>query len=308
MIDSIQNENNKWIHITSPSPSDIRYLADTYRFHSLDLEDISSEVERPRIDLYPNYYFMVTHYPYLLSDKVTIKTAELDLFWGKDFLITISHSKSLLIPKLFDSIRQNREKTEEYLSNSSTWMLYQIFDHIFANSSKIIKANSKLIEKINNALFDTKKSTKTIEDISKVRTNSILLNTMFKPQLTIFKKLETGVYKGFDPDMSIYWSDTADSIRRIWDIIEDHQELIEGLSATFDSLISNRTNEVMKILTFFSAILLPLTFVAGIYGMNIPLPFQSQFIDNPLPFISILSGMIIVVIIMIIFFKIKKWM
>lgn len=304
MIDSIQNEKNKWIHISNPTPSDMRYLADTYRFHPLDLEDISSAVERPRIDIYPNYYFMVIHFPYLLNDKETIRTAELDLFWGKDFIITISHSKTELIPDFFNSVKRNRERTEEFLNNSSTWILYQILDRIFNHSSKVIKVNGKLIDDINDKLFDTKKSKQTIEKISKVRTNSILLNTIFKPQITIFKKLESGQYKGFDPNMMIYWSDVADNIRRIWDIIEDHQELIENLSATFDSLTSNRTNEVMKILTFFSVILLPLSLIAGIYGMNVDLPFQKD--PNTIFYLG--GVMALIVIGMIVFFKIKRWM
>ncbi len=304
MIESIQNEKNKWIHVTNPTGDDIRYLADTYRFHHLDLEDISSEVERPRIDVYPNYYFMIIHYPYILKDKKTIKTAELDLFWGKDFIVTISHSKSPLIPEFFNSIKHSREKTKEYLNNTSAWILYQLLDHLFAQSSKTIKYNSRLLDQINNDLFNPSKSKKTIEQISKVRTNSILLNTIFKPQLYIFKRLETGQYKGFDPDMMIYWSDIADSVRRIWDIIEDQQELIEGLSATFDSLVSNRTNEIMKVLTFFSAVLLPLTLISGIYGMNIALPIQ----EHPHAFLFISGGMVLIVIAMLTFFKIKKWM
>ncbi len=304
MIESIQNEENKWIHVTSPTGDDIRYLADTYRFHHLDLEDITSEVERPRIDVYPNYYFMIIHYPYMLKDKKTIKTAELDLFWGKDFIVTISHSKSPLIPEFFNSIKNSREKTKEYLNNTSAWILYQLLDHLFAQSSKTIKYNSRLLDQINNDLFNPSKSKKTIEQISKVRTNSILLNTIFKPQLYIFKRLETGQYKGFDPDMMIYWSDVADSVRRIWDIIEDQQELIEGLSATFDSLVSNRTNEIMKVLTFFSAVLLPLSLISGIYGMNVALPIQ----EHPYAFLFISGGMFLIVIAMLTFFKIKKWM
>jgi magnesium transporter len=303
MIDSIQNEKNRWIHISAPTESDIRYLADNYRFHPLDLEDIRSQVERPRIDHYTNYYFMVIHYPYLLPDNRTIKTAELDLFWGRDFLITISHTKTNLIPNFFYSIKENRAKTSEYLNNTITWILYQLINHIFVNSSRIIKINARLIDEINIDLFNNKKANKTIEKISLVRTNSIILNTIFKPQLAIFSRLESGQFKGFDEQMEAYWSDAADSIRRLWDIIEDHQELIESLSNTFDSLTSNRTNEVMKVLTFFSAILLPLSVVSGIYGMNVDLPLQ----DNPMAFIFISGFMGIIIFSMFVFFKFKNW-
>jgi magnesium transporter len=131
----------------------------------------------------------------------------------------------------------------------------------------------------------------------------ILLNTAFKPQLRLFQKVESGVIKGFTPDMEDYWGNNLDSYQKMWDSIEDYQELIQGFSLTFDSLQANRTNEIMKVLTTISTILLPLTFITGLYGMNVDLPLQ----ENTTAFLIIVGTMILIVISLLFYFKKRRW-
>jgi magnesium transporter len=104
--------------------------------------------------------------------------------------------------------------------------------------------------------------------------------------------------------MEDYWGNIMDYYQKIWDIVEDDGELIKGYSMTFDSLQVNRTNEVMKILTLVSSVLLPLTFIASLYGMNIKLPFQ----EHPFSFLIVSGSMSSIAVMMFVYFKIKKWM
>jgi magnesium transporter len=168
----------------------------------------------------------------------------------------------------------------------------------------------KLVEKIDQdvdacgkALF-SKNTEPTIERISITRKNVILMNTIFKPQLVLFNKLQSGTIKGFSENMEDYWGNILDYYQKIWDIVEDDGELIKGYSMTFDSLQVNKTNEVMKILTLISSILLPLTFIASLYGMNIKLPVQ----DHPFSFAIVTGTMIIIALSMIAYFKFRKWL
>jgi len=140
--------------------------------------------------------------------------------------------------------------------------------------------------------------------ISITRKNIILINTIFKPQLPLFHKFESGQIEGFAENMEDYWGNILDYNQKMWDMAEDYQELIEGLSKTFDSLQTNRINDIMKTLTFFSAILLPLTFITGLYGMNIGLPLQ----NDSRSFILIMGLMLLVVVTMLFYFKRRKWL
>ncbi|MBN1339511.1 MAG: hypothetical protein JXA03_09315, partial [Bacteroidales bacterium] len=134
--------------------------------------------------------------------------------------------------------------------------------------------------------------------------NIILLNTIFKPQLPLFGKFESGAIEGFAENMEDYWGNILDYYKNMWDLTEDYAELIEGLSHTFDSLQANRTNEIIKILTMISSILLPLTFITGLYGMNINLPLQ----NDPRSFLIVIGAMIIIAIGMYAYFKTRRWL
>jgi len=159
------------------------------------------------------------------------------------------------------------------------------------------------VDDCGKALF-RKKAEPAIEKISITRKNVILLNTMFKPQMVLFNKLQSGAITGFAENMEDYWGNIMDYYQKIWDMVEDDGELIKGYSMTFDSLQVNRTNEVIRILTLISSILLPLTFIASLYGMNIKLPVQ----DHPHSFILVAGVMILIAMGMFIYFKIRKWL
>ena len=131
-----------------------------------------------------------------------------------------------------------------------------------------------------------------------------MLDTIFKPQLRLFHKFESGEIKGFAEDMEEYWGNILDHYQKIWDLVEDDKELIEGLSKTFDSLQTNKINEIMKVLTFISTIILPLTFITGLYGMNVNLPFQ----NHPFAFWIVAGSMVFIFGLLIFYFKRKRWM
>ncbi|MCK5343338.1 MAG: hypothetical protein KAR20_08030, partial [Candidatus Heimdallarchaeota archaeon] len=134
--------------------------------------------------------------------------------------------------------------------------------------------------------------------------NVILLNTMIKPQLILFNRLQSGSIPGYAENMEDYWGNILDYYQKMWDMTEDYEELIEGLSKTFDSLQANKINEIMKVLTMVSSILLPLTFITGLYGMNLNLPLK----DTPYSFWIIIVSMVVIASTMVIYFKRRRWM
>ena len=304
MIETIQYQSLKWQHITNPSEDDYRYLLDQYDFHPLDIEDCRGTNQRPKIDEYDDYYFLILHFPYFDKGNNFIRIREVKIFWGKDYIITIGKSH-WVVKKFFDEMLQDLtdgdEDVKEILS-SSDLLLYHILDRLMHEAYTLIMRVGAEVDLINYDIFN-KKARSIIELISITRRNIILLNTTFKPQLRVLHMFEGGTIKGFvDPevlDMEDYWGNILDQYQKMFDSIEDYGELIEGLSKTFDSLQANRTNEIMKVLTYFSTIMLPLTVVTGIFGMNLAFPFTT----NVTAFWGVIGAMVVIMVVPIVFFE-----
>lgn len=300
MIETIKFNTFSWLHILNPSDENFDFLVENYNFHPLDIEDCRSKVQRPKIDIYDDYYFLILHFPCFDKANRFLDTKEVKIFWGKDFIITIG-STHWIIKKFFNTVKENLEAFKQELSSeTSDALLYEIMERLMKETLPLVGRIGSEVDQINFGLFNDK-SNKIIEKISITRKNIILLDTNFRPQLRLFHKFESGEIKGFAPDMEEYWGNILDYYQKLWDMIEDHKELIEGLSKTYDSLQTNKINEIIKILTLISTVMLPMTFIASVYGMNIGLPFQS----HPSAFL-IVSGIMLVIVIAFLWFFIKK--
>ena len=305
MIETINFENVKWLHILNPSEDDFDFLLKEYEFHPLDIEDCRSVNQRPKIDEYDDYYFLILHFPFFDKANKFVRVKEVKIFWGKDYIVTIGRSH-WVVKNLFKDLQKKHELGSEELSDivqSSDSLLYNILDRLMVETYTLILRIGTEVDGINYDIF-SKKSEKVIEQLSITRKNIISLNTTFKPQVRVFHKFESGGIKGYEEDMEDYWGNILDQYQKMFDLVEDYGELIEGLSHTFDSLQTNKTNEIMRILTFISTIMLPLSVISGIYGMNVNLPFMQK----GWVFGGIIALMVIVVIGFIFYFKKKRWL
>ena len=200
------------------------------------------------------------------------------MFWGRDYIITVGKAH-WVVKKFFDEIHDDIAEGDadtEQMMASSDQLLYHILNRLMLETNTLIMRVGAEVDLINYDIFN-RRARSIIEQISVTRRNIILLNTTFRPQLRVLHMFEGGSIRGFvDPeqlDMEDYWGNILDQYQKMFDSIEDYGELIEGLSQTFDSLLTNRTNEIMRVLTYFNTILLPLTLVTGFFGMNVEFPF-----------------------------------
>jgi magnesium transporter len=302
MIETIKMGRLKWIYIHQPTDTDLTFLADKFHFHPLDIEDCRSLNQRPKIDTYDDYYFLILHFPNFDKQNLFIKTKEVKIFWGEDFVITLEKSK-WIVGQMFLDYQQLDENDQNPGIGTSDALLYKILERLMSESLYPLRKVGLDLELINRELFNSR-PVRTIERISVTRKNIILINTIFKPQLRLFHKFETGQIAGFADNMEEYWGNILDYYQKMWDMTEDYEDLIEGLSKTFDSMQTNKTNEIIKILTLISSVILPLTFITSLYGMNVFLPLQ----ENKVAFWLLLLGMVLISLIMVAYFKRRRWM
>ncbi|PLX04375.1 MAG: hypothetical protein C0595_03525 [Marinilabiliales bacterium] len=302
MVETIKIGRLLWVNIKNPTNEDLDEIANTYHFHPLDIEDCRESNQRSKIDVYDDYNFLILHFPNFDRQNRFIKPREVKIFWGEDFLITIGKSH-WVVDSVFDEAMEQYHRGDDFEVGTSDAILYLILEKLMNESTYLLRKVGLELELINRQLLG-KSPAKIIERLSYTRKNIIVLNTMLKPQLRVFNQFESGKVQGFADNMEDYWGNILDYYNQMWDMTEDFGELIEGLSTTFDSLQTNKTNEIMKILTLISSIVLPLTLLTGIYGMNVLLPLES----DKSAFWIIMALMLGIGVGMIILFKKKKWM
>jgi len=143
----------------------------------------------------------------------------------------------------------------------------------------------------------------TVKEISALRRDVISFRRIIWPMRAVIGSLEPKIRRFTKMEMEVYFGDMTDHVDKIWDALDEYKEIIEGLNDTHDSLATNRTNEVVRVLTAIATILLPLTVVASLYGMNIPLPFQ----ESPYSLVLVFVVWIVIACGMLYFFRSKRW-
>lgn len=302
MIETINFQNYTWINIVNASKDDLDFLKKKYKFHYLDLEDCMSKVQRPKLEEYDDYKFIVLHFPFIPNKSYRLRMEEIDIFWGKNFIITIHANRLEKLGDIFKTILTNEDTRNKYFFKGCDYLLYKILREMVSDIFPLMVQISHEIDWIDST-FESMKPAKIIERISALRRNIIFLQTSLKPQKSIFNYFENVLEDQEEKEMDIYWGDIGDYIGKLLDMAEDYQELIEGLYSSIDTLLTFRTNNIMKTLTLFSVIMLPLTFITSFYGMNIALPFMKSHNASTV----ILITMVLIAIGMIIYFKVRKF-
>ncbi len=292
-----------WINIVDPSQEDIEHLRRYYPFHPLDLEDCLSSIERPKVDEYENYLFIVMHFPIYDPHARISRISEVDIFIGSGYLITLHNGELTPLLRLFEECHKDERARSKHMSRGAGQLLYGILDRTVDYVMRILTQVGSRINQVEEKIF-TEDMRYIVEEISVIRRDVIALRRIIKPQIGVVSNLERKDRPFIREGMEVYFGDIVDGFSRAWDELEDHREVIENLSSTSDSITSYRINETMRTLTVISVLLLPLTLLAGIYGMNISLPFDKQ----PYAFYGLIGTMVVIVVGLVVLFRKRKWM
>lgn len=271
-IHSITERKLTWFYIEKPTSNEVAFLAQRFHFHHLDLDDVLSRIQRPKIDEYEDYLFMVLHFPVFDKQNRITRPSEMDIFIGENYVVTVHCSGDLKpLAKFFQECETDKESRERYLGRSSGFLLYHILDRMVNSCFPILDKLTQNIDDVEDIIL-TKPVPETVREISLIRRDLISFRRVIHPQIAVIETLEREEYPFFKEDQEIYFGDTADHIRKIWDGLEDCKEVIDGLADTSNWLTSHRIQEIMRILTIVMGVIAPPTLIASIYGMNIPLP------------------------------------
>ena len=264
-----------WIDIAAPTEKETEYLAQNYPFHPLDLDDTLSRKQRPKIDEYKDYLFFVFHFPIYRKAEQVLASSQVSVFIGPTYLITLHKGELKPLVKLFKECQIDKESQQEYLSQGPGFLLYRILDRLVDYCLPILDKVGDGIEEVEDVIFSNRKRG-AVREISRLRRDVIAFRRIIWPMRAVIGRLEPKIRRFAKSDLAVYFGDMVDHLDKIWDGLDEYKEIIEGLNDTHDSLATNRTNEVVRILTIIATVMLPVTVVASIYGMNISLPFMNS--------------------------------
>jgi len=302
-MESVTRNDVTWINIEPPTERETEYLSQNYPFHPLDLDDCLSRIQRPKIDEYKEYIFLVLHFPVFNPEARVTNPSQLSVFISEKYLITLHKGELKPIVALFRDCELNEDTIEEHFSQGTGYLLYRIIDRLVDYCLPIISKISANIEKTEDNIFKSRRMPRAIGDISALRRDVIAFRRIIWPMRAVIATLEPKIRRYTNMDMAPYFGDMIDHVDKIWDALDEFKEIIEGLNDTHDSLATNRTNEVMRMLTVIATVLLPLTLLAGIFGMNVPLPLE----ESPYVFVLIFVVWVIIVTGMLYFFRRNRW-
>jgi magnesium transporter len=267
-----------WVHLDAPTKAEVEALATRFGWHPLDVEDVLSKRQRPKVDDYVDegYLFSVLHFPVYDKSIGRLNAAELDIFLGPNYLVTLPNVELLPVTRLFRRCYEDAELRDELFAKGSGRLLYEVLDDLFDYCFPILDKIGHKLDVIEDVMFEGK-AEEVVRDISNVKQEIISYRKIIKPERSTLRLLERHVERFLPEELEDYFDDIVDAAERIWDLLDNYKEVVEALESTNESVISHRQNEVLRTLTVFSVIILPLTLLTGIFGMNVTFPgFDTQ--------------------------------
>jgi magnesium transporter len=294
-----------WVHLDRPDAESAQELAERFGWHPLDVEDVLSKRQRPKIDEYDEerYLFAVLHFPVYDKSIQRLNAAELDLFLGPDYVVTLPAVELLPVMRLFRRCEDDEAYREQLFAKGSGRLLYEILDDLFDYCFPILDKIGHKLDTIEDDMFEGR-AEDVVRDISNVKQEIISYRKIIKPERATLRLLERRVEQFLPEELDLYFDDIVDAAERIWDLLDNYKEVVEALESTNESVISHRQNDVLRLLTLISVTMLPLTLITGIFGMNVHFPG----FDSVAAFWVIVVAMVTTLTGMVAFFKMKRWL
>ena len=261
--------NVLWVDLQGETPEQEKeakdVLLNVFHFHYLTVEDCLETRNQPKIEAFPDYFYFIVHGVKPETNSANFVTKELDGYLGKNFVVTFHVERFKSIKKVKNQIRS----TTFACQRGAAYLLHQILDQLVDLYMPVVDDFDHTINELEDRAFRMKKgNTAILEEIMDLRRSVARLKRISSRQLDVLYRLSNGEFPQIPKNLLPFYRDVHDHLLRISDLSESYRDLVSGLFDIHFSVTANKTNEVMKLLAVFSAIMLPLSLIAGIYGMN----------------------------------------
>ena len=290
-----------WVDITQPEDIDIDLMTNVFDLHPLTIEDCIMPNARPKVEKFDNYLFLNTFaleaHP---DEEEEIKTVELDFCLGKNFLLTVHADKMNSVT----AIQGKVEKESPLMDKGADFLLCTVIDTMVDNYFPIINMFDDRVDDISDELFQNPNQ-ETLNKIYNLKNEIMLLRRTVGPQTDTVNMIIRGSFSFIDESNVTYFRNVYDNLVRLGDTVGNSRDIITSALETYNSVVSNRLNETMKTLTVIATIVMPLTLIASVYGMNFKyMPELNSKFGYPI----VMGLMVALSAGMLYYFKRKKWL
>jgi len=303
-MQKIEKNNITWLNFANPGTDDLLFLKDRFRLNSSVLGQLPVPVKRPKIEEYPEYLFLVLHFP-VFNEKTrqTIPT-EIDFIVTRKAIITIYQEPIPMLEMFFDECLYQESVQEDYFQRTG-YLFFCILDKLIDSCLPMLDHIQENIDEIENKIFRGYEK-EMLAEIAIVKHDIIDFRRTIKPQRSVLEVLVKKSGRFFEQDLDFISQEVIGSNIRVWNTLENHKEMIEAIEETNNSLLSYKLNNVVKTLTILSFIILPLTLLTGIFGMNTALNYE--LVNSRTAFWLIIGAMVSLTVLIFLLFKKKRWL
>lgn len=289
-----------WVDMEALEDSDIETLMDVFGLHPLTIEDCIMVNARPKVEDFQSYLFLVTQGVKTDIDTKKIEVFEVDFCLGKNYLISV-HADPI------NPVTLNLERVDKdspIIKRGSDFLMCSILESLADSYYPVVDQFDKRVDDMEAELFKDP-TTRTFNQIYRLKNDTMFLRRTIGPQVDIFSILTRGDFPLIKPANYVYYRNVFDHLVRINDIVGTSRDIVTGALEAYVSIVSNRLNEVMKVLTLLATVMMPFIVIPSIYGMNLKfLPFSQH--ENGLWFILAFTA--VLTIFMILYLRKKKWL
>ncbi len=303
IIDSLLTDDSVvfWVDMEAPTEADEDILLHTFKFHPLTVEDCRLNRHHPKVEEFPDYIYFIVHAIRTDTSPDRFNTVELDGFLGKNYVVTYHHESFPSINKVKQQLRASPVTCQK----GAPFILHHIIDSIVDEYLPVMDDFDHRINELEDTIFSIRKpNNQILEEILALKRSLLRVKRISSKQLEILYRMSHGQFDLISGPVLPFFRDIYDHLVRVTDLAESYRDLISGSLEAYLSVVSNRLNEIMKVLTIFSAVMLPLTFIAGVYGMNFE--FMPE-LKSPYGYYAAWAVMITVAVAMLIFFWRRGW-
>ncbi len=289
-----------WVDLCKPTDEESYVLTHDFDFHPLAIEDVISERPRTKIDDYSRYLFLVFQLVDYVGPEHGLKISEVDLFVTDNVVVSVHYDEH----RIWDYLHHRAERDERLLSRGAEFMFHAAIDSVVDNYNTTLDILEYEVDQVEDTVLGAPDEV-ILKSIFTLRRDIVHLKRMVIPQRDVVRRLSRQEFKLVSETAAVYFSDIHDHLIRIDDLADFHREILNSSLEVYYSSISTKTNEIIKILTIFTVLFIPPTFLVGLWGMNFKNMPETEW---ELGYYFALAFMAIVVVGLILFFRRKKWL